>query len=117
MSVQTFAPSVGLSFTPNAIAHLRKILQSNTAQGVRVSVKMSGCSGYRYVLDCADQPKENDLSLEVASGLIVFIDPESLPMLAGTEVDYVREGLNSSLQFRNPNATGECGCGESFTVK
>lgn len=118
MSVQTFVPDTGITFTLAAIDHLRKKLQTEAlAKGIRVSVKPSGCSGYKYVLDTVEIPGNDDVILHIGDGLDVFVDPQSLPMIKGMEVDYVKEGLNRSIQFRNPNVTGECGCGESFTVK
>lgn len=118
MSVQTFVPDTSITFTVAAIEHLRKRLQNEAAaHGIRVSVKPSGCSGYKYVLDTIDAPSQHDVVLNVSDGLSIYVDRDSLPMLKGMEVDYVKEGLNRSIQFRNPNVTGECGCGESFTVK
>lgn len=118
MSVQTFVPESNVTFTVAAVEHLRKRLQSDAnAKGIRVAVKPSGCSGYKYVLDTVEAPAANDVLLHISDGLDVFIDKESLPMINGMEVDYVKEGLNRSILFRNPNVTGECGCGESFTVK
>lgn len=118
MSVQTYVPNTNLTFTLEAIKHLREQVQENAgAKGVRVAVKPSGCSGYKYVLDTVEQPANDDIVLHIDNGLDVFVDKESLPMIQGMEVDYVKEGLNRSIQFRNPNATGECGCGESFSVK
>lgn len=118
MSVQTFVPDTNITFTMAAIDHLRKRLQENTqAKGIRVAVKPSGCSGYKYVLDTVENPAGDDVVLRIGDSLDVFVDKGSLPMLQGMEVDYVKEGLNRSIQFRNPNVTGECGCGESFTVK
>lgn len=117
MSVQTFVPDTGISFTLAAMEHLRKRLESDDqARGIRVAVKPSGCSGYKYVLDTVETPANDDVILHIGEGLDVYVDKESLPMLKGMEVDYVKEGLNRSIQFRNPNVTGECGCGESFTV-
>lgn len=117
MSVQTFVPDTSITFTGAAIEHLRKRLQDNQqARGIRVSVKPSGCSGYKYVLDTVETAANDDVVLHVGEGLDVFVDRESLPMLKGMEVDYIKEGLNRFIQFRNPNVTGECGCGESFTV-
>jgi iron-sulfur cluster assembly accessory protein len=118
MSVQTFVPESSITFTVAAIEHLRKRLQSDErAKGIRVAVKPSGCSGYKYVLDTVEAATSDDVLLNISEGLNVFIDKDSLPMIQGMEVDYVKEGLNRSIQFRNPNVTGECGCGESFTVK
>ena len=118
MSVQTFVPAPDITFTPAAIEHLKKRLASEPGRcGVRVAVKPSGCSGYAYVLDTVEVPRASDLTLTLEGNLAVYVDPEALPMISGMEVDYVKEGLNRSIQFRNPNVTGQCGCGESFTVK
>jgi iron-sulfur cluster assembly accessory protein len=118
MSVQTFVPVPDIRFTTAAIEHLKKRLASEPGRcGVRVAVKPSGCSGYAYVLDTVESPQASDLSLTLDPSLTVYVDAGSLPMIRGMEVDYVKEGLNRSIQFRNPNVTGECGCGESFTVK
>lgn len=118
MSVQTFVPNTHITFTVAAVEHLRKRLHTDShARGIRVAVKPSGCSGYKYVLDTVDTPAEEDVVLHIGEGVDIFVDKESLPMIQGMEVDYVKEGLNRSIQFRNPNVTGECGCGESFTVK
>ena len=83
--------------------------------GIRLGVTTTGCSGMAYVLEFVDELAPEDEVFE-GHGVKVFIDPKSLVYLEGTELDFVREGLNEGLQFRNPNAAGECGCGESFTV-
>src|SRR5205085_950029 len=83
--------------------------------GLRLSIKETGCSGYSYVLDYADTAGPDDLVFE-DQGVKVFVDRESFPALDGTRVDFVRQGLNESFQFQNPNVKAECGCGESFTV-
>jgi iron-sulfur cluster assembly protein len=83
--------------------------------GIRLGVTTSGCSGMAYVLEFVDEQAPEDQVFE-AHGVRVFVDPKSLVYLEGTELDYVREGLNEGLQFRNPNVSAECGCGESFTV-
>ncbi|HEV7432722.1 MAG TPA: iron-sulfur cluster assembly accessory protein [Steroidobacteraceae bacterium] len=83
--------------------------------GLRLSIKATGCSGYSYVIDYADTARPDDLVFE-DQGVKVYIDPESFPVLDGTKVDFVRQGLNESFQFLNPNVKAECGCGESFTV-
>ena len=80
-----------------------------------LGVKTSGCSGYMYTIDFADETTANDQVFE-GHGAKVIIDNDSLGYLDGTEVDYGREGLNEAFRFNNPNATAECGCGESFTV-
>lgn len=83
--------------------------------GLRLGVKTSGCSGMAYVLEFADQINEEDLVFE-DRGVKVIIDPKSLVYLSGTELDFVKEGLNEGFKFNNPNVEDECGCGESFTV-
>ncbi|HET8706218.1 MAG TPA: iron-sulfur cluster assembly accessory protein [Pseudomonadales bacterium] len=117
MTVQTFVPGSNITFTQDAVKHLLTQVSEAGAKGIRVAVKPSGCSGYKYVLDAVDKSDSNDVVLHLEGGLDVFVDKESLPMIQGMEVDYVKEGLNRSIQFRNPNVTGECGCGESFSVK
>ncbi|MBI3369337.1 MAG: iron-sulfur cluster assembly accessory protein, partial [Burkholderiales bacterium] len=83
--------------------------------GLRVAVKTSGCSGYAYALEFADAPSAEDLSFE-SEGVQVLVDAKSLPMIDGTQLDWVREGLNEGFKFSNPNAAATCGCGESFAV-
>ncbi|MDX1693870.1 MAG: iron-sulfur cluster assembly accessory protein [Ketobacteraceae bacterium] len=121
MSVETFVPgqkdSTHIRVTDNAIKHFRsKLEEKPEARGVRISVKPSGCSGYMYVLDYVNTPEDNDTLLDISDKVTLFIDTDSLPVINGTEIDFVKQGLNASIQFRNPNVTGECGCGESFTV-
>jgi iron-sulfur cluster assembly protein len=82
---------------------------------LRLSIKATGCSGYSYVIDYADTARPDDLVFE-DQGVKVYVDPESFPVLDGTKVDFVRQGLNEAFQFLNPNVKAECGCGESFTV-
>mgnify|MGYP001557237667 CR=1 FL=1 len=83
--------------------------------GLRLGVKTSGCSGYMYTIDFADEMTDEDQVFE-DHGAKIIIDKESMNFLDGTEVDYGREGLNEAFRFNNPNASAECGCGESFTV-
>ncbi|HFE48281.1 MAG TPA: iron-sulfur cluster assembly protein IscA [Chromatiaceae bacterium] len=83
--------------------------------GIRLGVKTNGCSGMAYVLEFADDADDSDTVFE-DHGLKVIVDPKSLVYLDGTEVDFAKEGLNEGFKFNNPNAKGECGCGESFNV-
>jgi iron-sulfur cluster assembly protein len=83
--------------------------------GLRLGVRKSGCSGFAYVLDYADDVGPSDVVFD-DRGVRVVVDRESLPMLDGTEVDFVKQGLNEAFKFRNPNVVDECGCGESFKV-
>ena len=85
------------------------------AVGVRFGIKRTGCSGFCYTVDVADAVTDTDLVFE-EGGVRLLVDKKALPFIDGTEVDFQRQGLNATFVFRNPNATGECGCGESFTV-
>lgn len=102
--------------TAEAVDHLKRALEcNNEAIAIRFGVKTSGCSGYAYVIDYAEQPSEADRQIEV-DGLQIVIDPISEPFLVGTTVDLKIEGVNRMLCFDNPNVVSECGCGESFAV-
>jgi len=118
MTAQTFTPEVGIRATSKATGHIRKQLEKNPAAvGLRLSLKLSGCSGYMYIVDLVDSPAADDQKFQLADDVILFVDNKSFPMLNGTEIDFVTEGLNSMFQFRNPNAESECGCGESISIK
>ena len=107
---------MGLTITEAAAHHVGSQLASRgKGLGIRVGVRTSGCSGMAYVLEFVDELAGEDEMFE-GHGVKVFVDPKSLVYLDGTELDFVKEGLNEGLQFRNPNVAGECGCGESFTV-
>ena len=107
---------MGVSITAAAADHVRAQLEGRGhGLGIRLGVTTSGCSGMAYVLEFVDEQSDDDEIFE-KDGVRVFIDPKSLVYLEGTELDFVKEGLNEGLQFRNPNVTAECGCGESFTV-
>ena len=92
-----------------------QITERGHGLGIRVGVKPSGCTGLSYILEFVDQVSPEDVVFE-DSGVKMFVDPKSLTYLDGSELDFVREGLNMGLEFRNPNVSAECGCGESFTV-
>lgn len=83
--------------------------------GVRIGVKTSGCSGLGYLLEFVDETQPEDL-IFTSHGVNVVVDPKSLAYVDGTEMDFVKEGLNEGFVFNNPNKSGECGCGESFSV-
>ncbi|MEM1113915.1 MAG: iron-sulfur cluster assembly protein IscA [Pseudomonadota bacterium] len=107
---------MGVSISPSAADHVRAQLEGRGhGLGIRLGVTTSGCSGMAYVLEFVDEDTGEDQVFE-EHGVRVFVDPKSLVYLEGTELDFVKEGLNEGLQFRNPNVTAECGCGESFTV-
>ena len=82
---------------------------------MRFGVRKTGCSGYAYAVDIAERIAADDVIVE-QDGIKLVVDPASVPLVDGTEIDFVRQGLNATFVFRNPNVTGECGCGESFTI-
>lgn len=105
-----------VTVTPKAANQIRKaLLKRGGGVGLRVAIKTSGCSGYAYALEFADAPSAEDLSFE-SEGVQLLVDAKSLPMIDGTQLDWVREGLNEGFKFNNPNASATCGCGESFAV-
>ena len=107
---------MSISVTPKAAVQIRKALDKRGGgYGLRVAVKTSGCSGYAYALEFADAANPEDQVFET-EGVKVLVDAQSLPLVDGTELDWVREGLNEGFKFHNPNATANCGCGESFAV-
>jgi iron-sulfur cluster assembly protein len=117
MSVQTYMPGdVSIRMTPSAENQARKEIKREAARGLRLAVKPSGCSGFMYVLDYVRSEASDDKPIAIADDVTLFVDSKSVSVVNGTEIDYVTEGVNSFFKFRNPNATGECGCGESFTV-
>ncbi len=93
----------------------RSIEKRGKGIGLRLAVKTSGCTGYAYALEFADQMQPDDQSFET-HGVRIVIDAKSLSLIDGTELDFVREGLNEGFKFNNPNAKATCGCGESFAV-
>jgi iron-sulfur cluster assembly protein len=107
---------MAISLTESAAERVRSYLQARGhGIGLRLGVKETGCSGYSYVVNYADDVEDSDVIFE-DKGVKVVVDPEALPLIDGTEVDFVKNGLNEAFSFRNPNVTGECGCGESFNI-
>lgn len=105
-----------ITLTDKAQQHITDQLQRRgRGIGIRLGVRSSGCSGLAYVLEFVDQLADDDEVFDY-NNLSVVVDKKSLIYLDGTELDLVTEGLNTGLQFRNPNVAGECGCGESFSV-
>jgi len=105
-----------ITLTESAINRVRDMMAKRTSGvGLRIGVVKSGCSGYSYALDYADEVSAHDEVLEF-DDVKVVVNEESMPLLDGMELDFVKEGLNQSFKFRNPNVTSECGCGESFSV-
>ena len=107
---------MGVTLSERAAKHVANfIAKRGRGVGLRLGVRTSGCSGMAYKLEFADDFAADDLVFE-SHGVKVLIDPKSLPYLEGTELDFVREGLNEGFKFNNPNVKDECGCGDSFNV-
>ena len=107
---------MAISLTESAANRVKTFLSSRGhGVGLRLGVRKTGCSGFAYVINYADEVPPGDVMFE-DHGVKVFVDPASLGMLDGTIVDFSKQGLNEAFRFRNPNVKGECGCGESFSV-
>ncbi|WP_026376985.1 HesB/IscA family protein [Aestuariibacter salexigens] len=118
MSVETFVPHAhSVSLTDAAVRHFERLVAQQPGKMVRLSTKMSGCTGYAYVLDMVDEAKDDDERIEVSDTLTFLVDEKARELVNMTELDYVQEGINGVVKFNNPNVTNECGCGESFNVE
>ncbi|MGH8149542.1 MAG: iron-sulfur cluster assembly protein IscA [Steroidobacteraceae bacterium] len=107
---------MSITLTDSAATRVRTFLAARGhGLGLRLSVRRTGCSGFAYVVNYADEAEPTDIVFE-DRGVKVFVDPPSLELVDGTLVDFVKQGLNEAFRFRNPNVKGECGCGESFSV-
>ncbi|TAN03566.1 MAG: iron-sulfur cluster assembly accessory protein [Rhodanobacteraceae bacterium] len=107
---------MSIQLTPTAAARMRDFLAKNpTAPGVRFGIKRTGCSGFGYTVELANVVAGDDKVFDL-DGIKLVVDAKALPFVEGTRIDFVRHGINAAFEFHNPNATGECGCGESFTV-
>ena len=107
---------MAISLSKSAAERVQKYLKSRgDSIGLRLGITKTGCSGYSYVINYAEQVEQNDVIFE-DRGVKIVVDPDALQLIDGTEVDFVKNGLNEAFSFKNPNVTGECGCGESFNV-
>ncbi len=107
---------MAITLTDTAANRIKTFLDNRgKGLGLRLGVKTTGCSGMAYVLEFVDELNEEDMVFE-NQGVKVIIDKKSLVYLDGTQLDYVKEGLNEGFEFNNPNVKSECGCGESFNV-
>jgi iron-sulfur cluster assembly protein len=107
---------MSITVTENAARQIEKQLQKRgNGIGLRLGVKASGCSGYAYVLDYADDIDNDDIVFDQYN-VKVLVKPDALEKLNGIELDFAKQGFNESFKFNNPNVKGTCGCGESFTV-
>lgn len=118
-SEQTTSPGLDVQLTAAAAAEVQKFMVAENVEpaeaGLRVSVLPGGCSGFKYSLNIEERPIEDDMVLEV-NGVRVFVDGFSASYLSGITIDYVTGMMGSGFTFNNPNATGGCGCGSSFTA-
>lgn len=122
-AVISFDPATdpaAITVSAAAASHLHRSLAKNAAHAVRLGVSESGCNGYMYELSFAETTNDDDhryeFAVDDAVELSVVVAPQDLPLVQGTQIDYITEGLNSTLKFANPNADTHCGCGESFSV-
>jgi iron-sulfur cluster assembly protein len=107
---------MAVQLTEAAARHVSRYLERRgKGLGLRLGVRTTGCSGLAYKLEYADEIQPEDVQFE-SHGVCVLVDPKSLVYIDGTELDFVREGLNEGFKFNNPNVKSECGCGESFKV-
>jgi len=106
---------MAIRLTQNAADRVRHFLQKDGGVGLRLGVKKTGCSGWAYTVDLAKGIGPDDVVFE-DHGIKIVIPPDSLSFLDGSEIDFAANGLTHTFRFKNPNATEECGCGESFTI-
>ena len=107
---------MAISLSPSAVERVKHFIDNRgKGLGIRLGVTTTGCSGLAYLIEFVDELNADDQIFK-QDGVSVIVDQKSLVYLDGTEVDFVREGLNEGFEFRNPNQKGECGCGESFTI-
>jgi len=107
---------MAITLTESAAQRVRNCLdERGSGVGLRVGITKTGCSGFAYVVNYADSVESGDTVFDDA-GVQVIVDQAALEIIDGTEIDFVKEGLNEAFKFRNPQSSGECGCGESFSV-
>jgi iron-sulfur cluster assembly protein len=120
MVVQHYKPttSVNIKLSDAAKKRLVKVIENDeNIKAMRLSVKKSGCSGYAYDLQCVTEISPEDLIIDLGDGYQLRVDAKSYAFLDGLEIDYVKDGLQHRFVYINPNQTGQCGCGESFSVR
>ena len=106
---------MSIELTENAAQRVKLFLEKDNGLALRLGVRKTGCSGWAYEVSIASALEADDHVFEDKDVKIV-VDPDSLPFLEGSKIDFIASGLNRTFQFDNPNATDECGCGESFTI-
>ncbi len=106
---------MSIELTDHAAQRVKLFLEKENGQALRLGVRKTGCSGWAYEVSIASEFSDDDQLFE-DKGVKIVIDQDSLPFLQGSRIDFTSSGLNRTFQFDNPNATDECGCGESFTI-
>lgn len=119
-TVEIYQPSqeTDIHLSDAAKARLIKVIESSDgANAMRLSVRKTGCSGYSYDLQPVGEVLDTDLVIDIKDSYKLYIDAQSYPLLKGLSMDYVKQGLQTKFVFENPLQTGQCGCGESFTIE
>jgi len=106
---------MSIELTDIAAQRVKQFLDKEKGMALRLGVRKTGCSGWAYEVSIASEIENDDQVFE-DKGIKIVVDNESLPYLEGSSIDFTQSGLNRTFQFNNPNATDECGCGESFTI-
>ena len=121
MTVETFDISQEshsvVSVSDAAAAHFARQIKKSDSVGVRLSLKQAGCTGYKYVIDEINEVPDQDIDLELATGVHLYVDSKYVGAIRGTQIDVRQQGLNFNLIMENPNVKDECGCGESFSIE
>ena len=108
---------MAITLAPAALERIRGFLAADpTALGLRFGVRRTGCSGWGYLAELAKDERAGD-TVFAQDGVRIYVDADSLALVDGTEIDFLKQGLNEQFTFRNPNVAAECGCGESFTTQ
>jgi len=119
MTVQTFDATnySPLRVTPDAAAHFRQQLEKNHASAIRLSMKQSGCTGYKYIIEEVQSGENTDVDIVLENGVKILVDAKYLDALRGTVIDLRKQGVNLNLIMENPNVKDACGCGESVNFE
>ncbi len=119
MALEIFNPNTNLNLTITETAARffeKKLAGQSAANAIRLSVKKSGCTGYAYVIDMVSEGEQGDIQITL-NDIVFYVSEQAAPMIEGSEIDLVTQGLNKSIAFHNPNITNSCGCGSSFSVE
>ena len=107
---------MAITLTQTAADRVKRFMESDGGEGLRVGVRRTGCSGWAYTVQLAEAISDEDIVFE-DNGVRVIVEPDNLSFVDGSEIDFVTNGLNRVFKFENPNVKDECGCGESFTIE